>query len=48
MIHNLRTAFGELVDENKWMDDATRTLAKEKVLGNVFLNWSDKSIGDSI
>ncbi|XP_048777313.2 neprilysin-like isoform X2 [Ostrea edulis] len=30
MIHNLRTAFGELVDENKWMDDATRTLAKEK------------------
>ncbi|XP_022336813.2 neprilysin-like [Crassostrea virginica] len=30
MIHNLRAAFGELVDENSWMDDTTRGLAKEK------------------
>ncbi|XP_062607161.1 neprilysin-like [Saccostrea cucullata] len=30
MIHNLRAAFGELVDENTWMDDTTRGLAKEK------------------
>lgn len=32
MIHNLRDAFGELVNENTWMDDTTRALAKEKVL----------------
>lgn len=31
MIHNLRDAFGELVNENTWMDDTTRALAKEKV-----------------
>uniref|UniRef100_K1R8P8 Neprilysin n=1 Tax=Magallana gigas TaxID=29159 RepID=K1R8P8_MAGGI len=30
MIHNLRDAFGELVNENTWMDDTTRALAKEK------------------
>lgn len=32
MIHNLRDAFGELVNENTWMDDTTRGLAKEKVV----------------
>jgi hypothetical protein len=40
MIHNLRTSFGELVDENTWMDDTTRALAKEKVFGIDMMNWS--------
>lgn len=30
MIQNIREAFHELLDENKWMDDETKQLAKEK------------------
>ena len=30
MIHTLREAFNELLDENDWMDDFTRSVAKEK------------------
>lgn len=30
MIHNIREAFNELLAENKWMDDETRAVAKEK------------------
>lgn len=30
MIHNIRTAFNELLDLNEWMDDPTRKVAKEK------------------
>ena len=31
MIETLREAFIELLDENDWMDDDTRLVAKEKV-----------------
>lgn len=30
MIHSIRQAFNELLDENDWMDDETRAVAKEK------------------
>lgn len=30
MIHLIREAFNELLDENDWMDDETRSVAKEK------------------
>lgn len=30
MIHLIREAFNELLDENDWMDDETRAVAKEK------------------
>ncbi|XP_022248558.1 membrane metallo-endopeptidase-like 1 [Limulus polyphemus] len=30
MIHNIRDAFNELLEENEWMDDATRAVAKAK------------------
>lgn len=30
MIHTIREAFNELLDENVWMDDETRSVAKEK------------------
>ncbi|XP_076315329.1 neprilysin-1-like isoform X2 [Tachypleus tridentatus] len=30
MIHNIRDAFNELLEENEWMDDGTRQVAKEK------------------
>lgn len=30
MIHNIREAFNELLEENYWMDDETRSVAKEK------------------
>ncbi|KAK6631134.1 18S rRNA pseudouridine methyltransferase [Polyplax serrata] len=30
MIHTIREAFNELLTENKWMDDETRAVAKEK------------------
>lgn len=30
MIHTIREAFNELLAENDWMDDETRTVAKEK------------------
>lgn len=30
MIHSIREAFNELLDENVWMDDETRAVAKEK------------------
>ena len=31
MIHNIRDAFNELLEANKWMDDDTKSVAKEKV-----------------
>ena len=31
MIHNIREAFNEILEENEWMDDETKTVAKEKV-----------------
>ena len=31
MIHNIREAFNELLEENDWMDDETRAVAREKV-----------------
>ena len=31
MIHDIREAFNELLEENEWMDDKTRAFAKEKV-----------------
>lgn len=31
MIHNIREAFNELLEENEWMDDQTKSVAKEKV-----------------
>lgn len=30
MIRNIREAFNELLDENEWMDEETKLLAKEK------------------
>ena len=30
MIRNIREAFNELLDENQWMDDETKRLAREK------------------
>lgn len=30
MIHSIREAFNELLEENDWMDDETRAVAKEK------------------
>lgn len=30
MIHTIREAFNELLEENHWMDDETRAVAKEK------------------
>lgn len=30
MIHSIREAFNELLDENDWMDNETRAVAKEK------------------
>ena len=30
MIHTLREAFSELLEENEWMDDETRAVAREK------------------
>ena len=30
MIHTLRSAFSDLLEENDWMDDETRTVAREK------------------
>lgn len=30
MIRNIREAFNELLDENEWMDEETKKLAKEK------------------
>lgn len=30
MIHTIREAFNELLEENHWMDDDTRGVAKEK------------------
>ncbi|XP_022236787.1 endothelin-converting enzyme homolog [Limulus polyphemus] len=30
MIHNIREAFNELLEDTEWMDDVTRAVAKEK------------------
>ena len=30
MIHNIRDAFNELLEEIDWMDDKTRSVAREK------------------
>ena len=30
MIHNIRQAFNEILDENDWMDEETKIAAKEK------------------
>lgn len=30
MIQNIRTAFNEILDENEWMDNDTKKVAKEK------------------
>lgn len=30
MIHNIREAFNELLDQNEWMDEETKKVAKEK------------------
>lgn len=30
MIHTLRVAFSELLEENEWMDDETRAVARDK------------------
>lgn len=30
MIHTIRDAFNDLLEENHWMDDETRAVAKEK------------------
>ena len=34
MIHRIREAFTELLDEVSWMDDQTRIVAQEKVSAN--------------
>ena len=31
MIHNIRDAFNELLEQNQWMDKDTKEVAKEKV-----------------
>ena len=31
MIHNIREAFTEILEDSDWMDDATKGVAKEKV-----------------
>ena len=31
MIHNIREAFTEILEDSDWMDDATKAVAKEKV-----------------
>ena len=30
MIHDIREAFNDLLEENEWMDEETRQVAKEK------------------
>ena len=35
MIHNIREAFTEILEDSDWMDDATKAVAKEKVSFNV-------------
>ena len=37
MIHNIREAFTEILEDSDWMDDATKAVAKEKVSVIVFL-----------
>ena len=56
MIHKIREAFNELLDENDWMDDETRAVAKEKansmnerigypdILTNVNCNESNETV----
>ena len=39
MIHNIRDAFNELLETNKWMDDDTKSVAKEKVSYYVYCFW---------
>lgn len=31
MIHDIREAFNDLLEENSWMDDETRSVARQKV-----------------
>lgn len=33
MIHDIREAFNELLEENEWMDKETRAVAKDKANG---------------
>lgn len=37
MILNIREAFNELLEENTWMDEETRQVAKEKVVFSPFI-----------
>lgn len=37
MIHNLREAFNDLLNENDWMDESTRKVARVKVSQVIFL-----------
>ena len=32
MVHDIRNAFNELLEENDWMDEATKAVAREKVV----------------
>ena len=40
MIHNIREAFSELLEEVPWMDDNTREVAREKV-GSTWLIYEN-------
>ena len=40
MIHNLREAFNDLLNENDWMDQSTRKVARVKVSQTGSLLWS--------
>ena len=31
MIHNIRDAFNEILEESDWMDEETKVVAKQKV-----------------
>ena len=48
MIHNIRAAFNEILEESSWMDDETKAVAKEKVgwFCTLKLLLSDKSETD--
>lgn len=37
MIHNLREAFNDLLNENDWMDESTRKVARVKVSQIIYL-----------
>lgn len=47
MIEDIRAAFNELLDENEWMDEETKDVAREKVSCKVCdVLWEQKHSSD--